>query len=147
VPAHYEALRELNTKRPRISQRRLEYFITKYAHHYGVGFQRGTELVSIYQEYRAKRRRYTKRYFDVFRRGNLLKLEAADKSSSLQTSVAQMNFIRWTLQRGILEYAIQHQYDIRPSLSNQSPAIAMSPLSASAPVQRLNSSQEDLPAR
>lgn len=90
-----------------ISLRFLEYFITKYCQKNKIIIKRkignGSKFISIYDEYKDQLNSFDKRHFDLFKRSNKI-LFKSNKHSFFMTTIGQLNFFRWLIESGILDY-------------------------------------------
>ena len=109
-----------------ISLRLLDYTMTNWAKKTTVmlsaprfpGQERSTPwaLFSLYKDWL---RFYRRRGFDPFRRRERIFFDATSKdgvSERLQTTVAQLNFLRWAKIYGILDYVLLHKLQIEEDM-------------------------------
>jgi len=95
-----------------ISLRLIDWFVTNFSKKYGTiitiknGGCEATHF-NVYLSYRAQLKAYSKQQFDPFRRRDRI-VFYYDKTSSLETTIGQLNFFRWILQNHILSYIQDH---------------------------------------
>lgn len=82
-----------------ISLRNIEWFVTNYAKDKRTKFKTpsGNE-VDVHIAYKSSLGGYSKKFFDPFCRTERIQFKG------FTTTVAQLNFIRWCIRNGILEY-------------------------------------------
>lgn len=108
--------------------RLLEHLVTTYARDTGPicwVLPDGT-LFNLEDSYRVQLKAWGKECFDIFRRRERLSIQVAQvagrDSPLLETTVAQLNFFRWAVENGVLEYARAHQAAITAHrLAHQAP--------------------------
>jgi len=74
---------------------------------------------NLHLEYHAQLQSYTKMYFDPFRRHEKITF-VLEKTPmvSITSTVGQLNFFRWALQNGVIEYITRHLHDIEENMSS-----------------------------
>lgn len=116
---HYDTFRSIVNKDSIISLRILDFFVTTYAK------QRNTVIpytrYAIHQEYKNQLKGYNKTKFDPFSRtyknDTSKKIEFKHPRGNIVTTIGQLNFFRWALTNGIIEYLERHYHDVTPLLS------------------------------
>ena len=73
---------------------------------------------SVYLSYRNELQTYSKQQFDPFRRNEHIVFRYGD-GGELETTVGQLNFFRWAIENGILDYIRAHKKDIEESMSGK----------------------------
>ena len=99
-PAHSARLHDiLTTKSQGISLRNLEWFITNYAKNRHVTYTTPAgRAFTVHVAYKSSLDGYSKKLFDPFCRTERIQFQG------LTTTVAQLNFIKWCLTNGIIDY-------------------------------------------
>lgn len=107
-PENAEKLKDiLTTKTQGISLRNLEWFVTNYAKNRHVTYNSPTgRPFTVHVAYKSSLDGYSKKLFDPFCRTERIEFKG------LSTTVAQLNFIKWCLTNGIIDYMIKDK--IRP---------------------------------
>ena len=107
-PENAEKLTDiLTTKTQGISLRNLEWFVTNYAKNRHVTYNSPTgRPFTVHVAYKSSLDGYSKMLFDPFCRTVRIEFKG------LSTTVAQLNFIKWCLTNGIIDYMIKDK--IRP---------------------------------
>lgn len=99
-PVHSARLHDiLTTKSQGISLRNLEWFITNYAKNRHVTYTSPAgRTFTVHVAYKSSLDGYSKKLFDPFCRTERIQFQG------LTTTVAQLNFIKWCLTNGIIDY-------------------------------------------
>ena len=98
---HSEQLKDILSHRKGISLRNLEWFVTNYAKNRHVTYTAPNgKFFTVHVAYKSSLDGYSKKLFDPFCRTERISF------MGLTTTVAQLNFIRWCITNGIIEYLI-----------------------------------------
>lgn len=119
---YYDTFKSIINKESIISLRIIDYFVTTYAK------QNKTVIpesrYAIHQEYKNQLKGYNKRKFDSFSRtyknDSSKKFVFTHPNGNIETTIGQLNFFRWALSNGIVEYLERHYHDVSPLLSRSS---------------------------
>ena len=100
-----------------ISLRVIDWFVTNYAKKHDVKYRlRGSKKSEppfrVYTAYRAQLKAYSKKVFDPFCRRERIDFEYNPKSDPLETTVGQLNFFRWAIENGVINYIAKHFKEI-----------------------------------
>ena len=95
----------LNKKKGTVSLRNLEWFITNYAKKNNLQYttKDGKSFV-VHCSYKSTLDWYSKKLFDPFCRSDKFNYDVPGGTSPVQTTVAQLNFIRWCIKNNIIDY-------------------------------------------
>lgn len=94
-----------------VSLRLLDWFVTNYAKKHNVTYSTGPDQsFNVFMDYKSQLKAYSKRFFDPFCRRDRVTVTILD--TSLETTVGQMNFFKWALLHGIVDYVIQKRIEI-----------------------------------
>lgn len=100
------------TERNRVSLRLIDWFVTNYSRTHNVVLNEGASRIDVYQNYRTQLKAYSKHQFDPFRRRDRILFHYIDSSTgnleNIETTVGQLNFFRWMIENGILDYVEAH---------------------------------------
>ena len=101
TPKNSEQLHDILSHRKGISLRNLEWFVTNYskARHVTYTGPNG-KIFTVHVAYKSSLDGYSKKLFDPFCRTERIEFQG------ITTTVAQLNFIRWCITNGIIEYLI-----------------------------------------
>jgi hypothetical protein len=126
-PSHFEILQRYRDKQSNVSVSLLDWFVVNYAKKFGVRYeimrngQRKT--VHVEQSYAAALYAHTKEYFDPFARGSkqgkgiIIQNKDGDE---IITTVRQLNFFRWAINNGVIEYIDRHVSEIHKDMTERS---------------------------
>jgi hypothetical protein len=105
-----EYLRDILEKRKGISLRNLEWFITTYSKHNNLTYTtKNGNSFAVHCAYKSSLDGYSKKLFDPFCRTEKFKYEIPNtKGIYVQTTVAQLNFIKWCITNNIIDYLIDN---------------------------------------
>lgn len=99
---HHRELSDILNHTSGISLRNIEWFVTNYAKTKRTKFVTPSgNTVDIHIAYKASLGGYSKKFFDPFCRTERIQFKG------FTTTVAQLNFIRWCIRNGIIEYIKQ----------------------------------------
>jgi hypothetical protein len=94
-----------------VSLRLLDWFVTNYAKKHNVVYSIGPDRsFNVFMDYKSQLKAYSKRFFDPFCRRDRVTVTILEKP--LETTVGQMNFFRWALIHGIVNYVVQNRVEI-----------------------------------
>jgi len=95
----------------KISLRIVDWFATNYAKkHYTVyDTDNSTARFKVYNDYKLKLKAYSKKRFDPFCRWERICIPYKD-GNSIQTTIGQLNFFKWAIENGVLDY-IEKNYE------------------------------------
>jgi hypothetical protein len=93
-------------KRKGISLRNLEWFITDYSKKINLTYTTNEgKNFSVHCSYKSSLDGYSKKLFDPFCRTQKFEYEIPNSNGiKIQTTVAQLNFIKWCIQNNIIDY-------------------------------------------
>ena len=99
APENREKLHDILGHRKGISLRKLEWFVTNYAKNNHVTYTTPTgKMFTVHVAYKSSLDGYSKKLFDPFCRTERVEFQG------FTTTCAQLNFLRWCVQNGIVEY-------------------------------------------
>ena len=112
VPEHREQLIDILEHRKGISLRTLEWFVTNYSKNEHVTYMTSAgRQFTVHVAYKSSLDGYSKKLFDPFCRTERIQFHG------ITTTVAQLNFIRWCITNGIIDYISTKQVSrSRPKL-------------------------------
>ena len=92
-----------------ISLRILDWFVTNYAKQKYIVYElKSGDRFKVYNDYKLKLKAYSKKRFDPFCRWDKIVIPYRD-NKSIQTTIGQLNFFKWVLEKDILQF-IEHDY-------------------------------------
>lgn len=96
---HFRELSDILNHNSGISLRNIEWFVTNYAKDQHTSFSTPSgNVINVHIAYKSSLGGYSKKLFDPFCRTERIEFKG------LVTTVAQLNFIRWCIRNGIIEY-------------------------------------------
>lgn len=127
-PAHFRTLQTVLLQKSPLSLRLLDWSVTNWARKHSVvlrtqrsGFE---ENVNMYLDYKSNLKAFSKKSFDPFcRRERIMLTFACDPSQAVYVSTpAQLNFMRWAIESGVIEYCERHVREIEADMLGGAPA-------------------------
>lgn len=119
--------KENKKTKDKLSLRLVDWFVTNYAKQFGVIYdirRPNGKIIKffVWIEYQSWLDSEGKSKFDPFRRGKnsgkLIDLEY-EEGKTLQTTLAQLNFFRWAIKNGIIDYVRNHTNEIYQDMCNR----------------------------
>lgn len=106
----FDTFRQVVTGQARMSLRVLDWLATNYSKKnnivYSTRVGERDVTFNMFLEYKSCLKAYSKKFFDPFcRRGRVT-------FKGVETTCGQLNFFRWAITYGVLEYASKHHDDI-----------------------------------
>jgi hypothetical protein len=86
-----------------ISLRLIDWFVTNYAKQYNISYIIDSQEFLVYMNYKSQLKAYSKKLFDPFCRRERIMFQLAGHEPFL-TTVGKLNFFRWAIEKGVLEY-------------------------------------------
>lgn len=118
-PHHFDLLQKALT----IPMRLYDHLVTHYAEKNNVCIlkttQRGTELLNIHASYHSLLSGYKKHFADPYRRGALVILIGPDGATRVETTICQLNFIKWVIENDVYTYVKKHKDEIARDLRHE----------------------------
>jgi len=130
--SHYSTgLHEILQGDTSISLRSIDWFITNYSkknniyyqlYHDGEGHpslhsdhREFHANINVHQSYKAQLKSYSKKTFDPFCRRKRILVPIGDHV--MDTTIGQLNFFRWALQNGVVDYILSHKAAIEDDMN------------------------------
>ena len=77
---------------------------------------RGGPPIQLWNSYRRTLVVNTKKYFDVFKRKNIIKAVLLDEE--IESTVGQIVFLAWYSEKGLVDFMNEHQLDVRKHMQS-----------------------------
>lgn len=108
------------TGKSTISLRLIDWFVTNYSktNKTRITNELNGQAHIIYLDYKAQLKAFSKKQFDPFCRRNRIRFFYT-KTDSIDTTIGQLNFFRWAIQRGILNYLQKHHIQVEKQMNKQ----------------------------
>lgn len=104
----------------RISLRIVDWFVTNYAKKNYVVYDLPNQYrFKVHNDYKLKLKSYSKRLFDPFQRWERILIPFGSEGQELETTIGQLNFFKWSVENGILNYIDQHFEDIETDMNQR----------------------------
>jgi hypothetical protein len=96
-----------------ISLRNLEWFITNYSKKNHTSYKTSDgKLFTVHCAYKSSLDGYSKKLFDPFCRAQKFAYVVPGTSHEIQTTLAQLNFIKWCIKNNIIDYIKENKVDL-----------------------------------
>ena len=86
-----------------ISLRLIDWFVTNYSKTHSTSYILNSQEFLVYLNYKSQLKAYSKKLFDPFCRRERILFQIGTHPSFL-TTVGKLNFFRWAIEKGILNY-------------------------------------------
>lgn len=86
-----------------MSLRLIDWFVTNYAKQYNTSYILNGQEFLVYMNYKSQLKAYSKKLFDPFCRRERILFQLPGKEPFM-TTVGKLNFFRWAIEKGVLEY-------------------------------------------
>ena len=116
APGNLEKLIPILQGSSLISLRLVDYFVTNYAKKMNTSFTQGSKHFLVYFNYKRELNAYSKRLFDPFCRRERIMFQARGQEPFV-TTVGQLNFFRWFIEKEILEYVAANREAIEKDMN------------------------------
>lgn len=93
-----------------ISLRNIEWFITNYAKKTNLTYTTNNgKLFTVHCAYKSSLDGYSKKLFDPFCRSSKISYIVPGTEREIQTTLAQLNFIKWCIKNKIIDYISENK--------------------------------------
>jgi len=86
-----------------ISLRLIDWFVTNYSKQHNISYILQGQEFLVYTNYKSQLKAYSKKLFDPFCRRERIMFQIQGYPM-FQTTVGKLNFFRWALEKGVLDY-------------------------------------------
>jgi len=107
-----------------ISLRILDWFVTNYSKKYNTSYiltekneKKNIIKFIVYLDYKSQLKAYSKHVFDPFCRRTRISFYD-DDNNEIETTVGQLNFFRWAINNGIIDYVEENLKSIETDMNN-----------------------------
>jgi hypothetical protein len=115
-----EALPILTGTSP-VSLRLIDWFVTNYSKKFNVSYPLLTDGVErqfmVHFHYKRELKAYSKRLFDPFCRRERIRFQVQGQPALEETTVGQLNFFRWAIEKGVVRYIIENAAAIEADMN------------------------------
>ena len=118
-----ERMLEIINGNSKISLRIVDWFATNYSKKnfivYDIEKDGNFERFKVYNDYKLKLKAYSKKRFDPFCRWERITIPYKN-NTSIQTTIGQLNFFKWTLENSIINYIELNYESIEKDMNKSS---------------------------
>jgi hypothetical protein len=114
-PKNSQYLTDILDKKSTVSLRNLEWFITNYSKKRSLSYKTSDgKTFTVHCAYKSSLDGYSKKLFDPFCRTDKFEyvLPNSTTSTTVTTTVAQLNFIRWCIKNNVIDYIVKNKSDL-----------------------------------
>ena len=129
-----------------VSLRLIDWFVTNYAKQHNISYILNGQEFLVYNNYKSQLKAYSKKLFDPFCRRERIMFQIPGYDL-FQTTVGKLNFFRWAIEKGVLDFIKMNQAKIETAMNantremqKQRKAISASSTESSVTVQSTTSS-------
>ncbi len=115
-PGNLEVLLPILQGKSAISLRLIDYFVTNYAKKNNTSYILNGRQFLVYFHYKRELNAYSKRLFDPFCRRERILFQAKGHESFV-TTVGQLNFFRWAIEKEILRHITETRETIEKDMN------------------------------
>jgi hypothetical protein len=102
-----------------ISLRLIDWFVTNYAKQHNISYILHNQEFLVYTNYKSQLKAYSKKLFDPFCRRERIMFQIQGHEM-FQTTVGKLNFFRWALEKGVLDYIKMNLAKIETAMNTSS---------------------------
>ena len=99
-----------------VSLRLVDWFVTNYSKAHSTSYILNGQEFVVYMNYKNQLKAYSKKLFDPFCRRERISFQIPGHEAFL-TTVGKLNFFRWALEKGILNYIKSNQPEIEKEMN------------------------------
>jgi hypothetical protein len=101
-----------------VSLRLIDWFVTNYSKKYNISYALDdNKPFLVHFHYKRELKAYSKRLFDPFCRRERISFQIRGHPPIEETTVGQLNFFRWAIEKGVLRYIIAHAADVERDMN------------------------------
>lgn len=116
-PGHLEAVLPVLTGQSPVSLRVIDWFVTNYSKKFNVNYLLEGRQFMVHFHYKRELKAYSKRLFDPFCRRERISFQIRGQPPIEETTVGQLNFFRWAIEKGVLNYILEHATTIEHDMN------------------------------
>lgn len=104
-----------------VSLRLIDWFVTNYSKKFNISYpitdETGTRQFMVHFHYKRELKAYSKRLFDPFCRRERISFQIRGQAPIEETTVGQLNFFRWAIEKGVINYILEHVADVEKDMN------------------------------
>jgi hypothetical protein len=116
-PGALEEILPILTGSSPISLRLIDWFVTNYSKKFNVNYVHEERQFMVHFHYKRELKAYSKRLFDPFCRRERISFQVRGSPPIEETTVGQLNFFRWAIEKGVLRYILEHVSEIEKDMN------------------------------
>jgi hypothetical protein len=116
-PGNLDAFLPIYKGESPMSLRLIDYFVTNYAKKHNTSYLLGNRQFLVYFQYKRELNAYSKRLFDPFCRRERILFQARGYEE-VTTTVGQLNFFRWAIEKQILQHIAENRDAIEKDMNS-----------------------------
>jgi hypothetical protein len=116
-PGRLEQIVPILKGEPPVSLRLIDWFATNYSKKFNVSYSLEGKPFMVHFHYKRELKAYSKRLFDPFCRRERISFQVRGQLPIEETTVGQLNFFRWALEKGVVDYILEHIADIERDMN------------------------------
>jgi hypothetical protein len=120
-PGRLEEVLPILTGSSTVSLRLIDWFVTNYSKKFNVSYplaeETGTKQFMVHFHYKRELKAYSKRLFDPFCRRERISFQIRGQAPIEETTVGQLNFFRWAIEKGVIRYILANAADIERDMN------------------------------
>lgn len=100
-----------------LSLRTIDWWVTTYARRNSVCILLDDgRLIDLHSSYKSQLKSFSKRRFDVFKRGETILFDLS--GDMVETTASQLCFFRWIIQNNVAQYMTSHAHEIERAMKD-----------------------------
>jgi hypothetical protein len=117
-PGRMDEVMPILTGTSPVSLRLIDWFVTNYSKKYNVSYAlEDNKQFLVHFHYKRELKAYSKRLFDPFCRRERISFQVRGHPPIEETTVGQLNFFRWEIEKGVLRDIIAHAADVERDMN------------------------------
>ena len=124
-PCNYTKILSVLNGESKVSLRVIDWFVTNYSKDISYSRNPQSQPFMIYDNYKSQLKAYSKKQFDPFcRRTRIIFYFTA--TQKIDTTVGQLNFFRWAIENGVIDYIENNFAAIENAMKNHTKIVKLS---------------------
>jgi hypothetical protein len=116
-PGRLEDILPILTGESQVSLRLVDWFVTNYSKKFNVSYPMEDRQFMVHFHYKRELKAYSKRLFDPFCRRERIRFQIRGYPPIEETTVGQLNFFRWAIEKGVVNYIMEHIAEIEKDMN------------------------------
>jgi hypothetical protein len=116
-PGRIDEILPVLTDKSDVSLRLIDWFVTNYSKKHNVSYLLNGRQFAVYFYYKRELKAYSKRLFDPFCRRERIRFVIRGAPPIEETTVGQLNFFRWAIEKGVLTYILENAAAIETDMN------------------------------